>query len=398
MIDKKNKNWFTLIEVLIGIFITSIMIIAAFQAFTAILVWKVRLIEDTDIQQESFFFSQKLFEAVKKWWTLDYEEYFNRKVMDSGLTWNSKYLSGHFNEASGFWNFWKDWDVWSDSNNYGNWFYYCLSWNWVWNKMWTGWCVEKNNSDSFFALSGDKNKDYSWEPQRFWQYSFQFVDYNEDYNSDNWDQDSSTDSAHRINWDWDDETLWDAPRLFESGTGITELYLISWDKKRRTFFRWNVKNDPKKPSNIVDCNFSNQKIPTWSGCLWTIEFLKLDWKDSGINHDNLTGSWLYDGLVDTWLIDKKFTWWEVIVAGTGSMDKYWLPLFDDSINVKKFEILAYPNKDRNLAYDALNADMSPYIRVKLLLTPSWKTKTKIKWKVPEFEFNTTINLTDIYSN
>jgi hypothetical protein len=60
------------------------------------------------------------------------------------------------------------------------------------------------------------------------------------------------------------------------------------------------------------------------------------------------------------------------------MEKYWLPLFDDSINVKKFEILAYPNKDRDLAYSASNIDMSPYVRVKIILTPSWKTKTKIK--------------------
>jgi hypothetical protein len=42
--------------------------------------------------------------------------------------------------------------------------------------------------------------------------------------------------------------------------------------------------------------------------------------------------------------------------------------------------------------------MSPYVRVKIILTPSWKTKTKIKWKIPEFEFSTTINLTNIYSN
>jgi hypothetical protein len=33
----------------------------------------------------------------------------------------------------------------------------------------------------------------------------------------------------------------------------------------------------------------------------------------------------------------------------------------------------------------------------MTLTPSWKVKKRIKWKVPEFNISTTINLTDIFS-
>lgn len=381
---KKNKNWFTLIEVMIWILITSILIIAGFQALTAILVWKVKLIEETDIEQETFFFSQKLFEEIKKWGTLDYEEYFNRNVINKWLS--TKYSSWHFVKASWFWNFWSWWIVWS--NTFWDWFYYCRSWNW--NIVWTWGCVTWKNNLSF--RTWDNWWNFSWKQQRYWEYSFQFMDYNADYNNDGWDEDSDW----FISWDSDDEVLDDAPELFKSWTWITELYLISWDKKRRTFFRWNVKLDPNRPAS-ANCDFSNPKIPTWSGCLWTIQFLKLEWKDWWINH-NKTWSWLYDWLVDTWLIDKSFTGWDEIVAWTRSMEKYWLDLFDDSINVKQFEILAYPNKDRNLAYNADNIEISPYVRLKITLTPSWKTKTKIKWKVPEFNFSTSINLTDIYSN
>ena len=373
-----SSLWFTLIEIMIWIMISSMVIIIWFQAFNAVLVWKVKLIESTNIEKESFKFSQKFFEEIKAWGLIDYEEYFNRKVV-----WNITYSSWHFDKPTWFWNFGKDWNVWVAT--YWNWFYKCRSADGV--KMTGTWCVDNFNTVSW----------QNWEPQRYWEYSFQFIDYNANYDDDwtfdlwdeNWDG--------SIIWDDDDEYLGQWPEVFTSWSGVTELYLISADKTKRTLFRWTVNNDMDAPLSST-CNISDGKSYTWSWCIWTIEFLKLDWKDWWLDHEISVWSneWEYDWVIDTRLIDNDFSWWTDIVAWSDSIN-YWLPLFPNSINVKSFDIRAYPNKDIKLAWKEAGIDISPYIRINMVLTPSWKVKKKIKWKSPEFNISTTVNLTDIFS-
>jgi len=369
-----NKKAFTLIEIMIWILISSMVIIIWFQALNSIMVWKIKLIESTNIEKEAFKFSQKFFEEIKRGWTIDYEEYFNRMAVNSGST--DLYLSGHFRKETWFWNSW----------SVNNWFYYCRSKDWV--QMWTGGCLwDFNNLASW-------NKNDSWNPQRYWQYSLQFIDYNSNYDDDYWDE----------NWDWnivwddDDEYLGSGPELFKAWSWVTELYLISADKRKRTIFRWTIINDPNKPPS-ANCDFSNQQNPTWTWCLWTIEFLQLDWKDWGFNHSK---SWegYSDWIVDTWIINKDFVenaWesWDQIAYW--NVDKYFIPLFPNSINVKSFEVQAYPNADIKQSWKVKDIDLAPYIRIKMVLTPSWKIKKQIKWKIPEFNISTTINLTDIFS-
>jgi len=363
----KNKA-FTLIEILVWILIFSIVIIWGFNALSSVTIWKIKLIQKTNIEKESIYFTQKLFEMIKKWWTIDYEEYFNRKVV-----WTS-YASWHFQKETWFWNFGSWWILYSN-NNFWNEFKYCLSWNWIANKMWINWC---------FTL---------WEYQRYWEYSFQFIDYNSNYNADWWDE----------NWDWnivwdnDDEYLWKWPSVFSWGVDIKEIYLISWNYKIRTILRWNVKKDPDVPT-WVSCNFWNGSSPTWSWCLWTIEFLKLDWKDWGFNHDRFTSwTWLYDWVIDTWLINDNFTWKSNIIAWSwSSYEQYWQPLFPKKMNIENFRVEAYPNKDINLAWKE-HINIYPYLRISFSIAPAWKERLKMKWNFPILNFSTTVNLTDIYS-
>jgi hypothetical protein len=181
---------------------------------------------------------------------------------------------------------------------------------------------------------------------------------------------------------------------------MKELYLISWDKKKRILFRWNVKKDPKAPTT-VPCNISPTNVITWSWCLWTIEFLKLEWRDYGLTH----GSWVtnteathFDWVIDTWLIDKNFSWWAEVVAWSTS-DDYWVSLFPEEINVSDFQVFLYPNKDFDLSWKSVEEDINiaPYVRIKLKLWPSWITKRQIKWKPQDIDFSTTISLTDVFS-
>jgi len=364
---------FTLIEIMVWILIVSIVMIWWFQALSAVTIWKVRLIQKTDIQKESFYFTQKLFEMIKKWWTIDYEEYFNRKVI-----WNTIFSSWHFDKLSWFWNYWTWWTILT--NTYGWGFYYCTSWNWV--QMWTWWCYNNSLNNSLF--------DFTWHQQRYWQYSLQFVDYNSNFNDDGWDENSDW----KIRGDDDDEYIWDWPTTFTGWLDLTELYLLSWDKKIRTIFRWNVEKDSDSPSSVW-CSLNNLNEVTWSGCLWTIEYLKLEWKDWWINH-NKNGPTAYDWLIDTWIINSEFDWWWDIAWEN---DINWVPLFPKTINVSEFKVYAYPNKNIWFAWNNndTSVNISPYIVLKFKLKPSWISRKKIHWAWQELDFSMTINLSDIYS-
>lgn len=382
---KNNQIWFTLIEIMLWVTLFSIVISTGFYAFSSISLSKIKLIEKNDIEKESFFFSEKLFEKIKKWWVIDYEEYFNRKVV-----WNTTFSWGHYLLETWFWNFWSWWTVWT--NNYGDYFYLCRSWNsesesmasWSVNPEW--WCWNNNLNNNAWS--------FSWIYQRFWQYTFQFIDHNSNFNDDNWlpwDEDLDL----NIKWDDDDENLWIWPEVFSGSWKVQELYLLGGNKKTRTFFRWNVIKDPKAPS-WVNCDFTNPETPTWSWCLWTIEFLKLNLKDWWIDHSK-SWSWLYDWTPDTWIIDPNFawTWWLVAWSNTWS---YWVSLFPDSINISDLKFYLYPNKDLRLSWKEWWAvNFSPYLRISYKLTPSWGKRWWIKWKIPELYFSTTISLSDLFS-
>jgi hypothetical protein len=381
MNNNNLKLWFTLIEILVWITLFSIIVTSWFYAFSAVSIWKIKLIWKTDIEKESYFFSERLFEEIKKWWLIDYEEYFNRKVV-----WDTQFLSWHYLLPTWFWNFGSWWSLWTTI--YWDHFYYCRSWIWVANFMWTWWCYN--------TLFNNYWASWNWNYQRFWEYNFQFMDYNSNMNFDTlvlWDENGDS----NIVWDDDDENLWIWPEVFANSWEVQELYLISWNKRLRTLIRWNVIEDPDK-SPSTTCTFWTWKTPSWSWCLWTIEFLKLDLKDWWINHDKTTWSWIYDWTPETWIINPDFawTWWVIAWSNTWN---YWVPLFPKSINVKDVQFYIYPNKDINLAWkDSLvSSNFSPYLRIKYTLTPSRDKRKWMKWKIPEMTFSTTITLSDLFS-
>lgn len=386
----KTKKAFWVVEIIVWITIVSIVIISWFQAYSKVMIWKISLIEKTSMQKDSFYFTEKLFQLIKEWWTIDYEEYFNRKVVWTITS------SWHYLSPTWFWNFWKWWNI--GTSNYWNLYYYCRSMHWV--PMWINWCFNNNWSDDFSA-----NIDWTnfWaidlDPQRYWQYSFQFIDYNSNASSNLWDENWNW----IIVWDDDDEFLWLWPVAFEAWVDLKEIYLISWDKKTRTLIRWNVKQDPYAPV-WNDCTMTwSWYISTSSDwCLWTIEFLKLEWQDWWMNHDStlIDTDWTqYDWVIDTWIIDRQFTWWDIVVAWSNSTN-YWQPLFPENIHVSDFRVFMYPNIDPVNSWKSTDSDknISPYLVLNFKIKPSWKTRIKLRNEWRELNFTTTINLTDIYSN
>jgi hypothetical protein len=241
--------------------------------------------------------------------------------------------------------------------------------------MWTGWCVKEFNT-VWNSVVG--------QPQRYWQYSFNFFDYNSNKDEDKynwnlllWDEDWDW----NIIWDNDDENLWIWPETF-SWSKVDEIYLISADKRKRTLFRWRTFKDEDKETEKR----------------WTIEFLRLSWKDWWFEHSK---SWtgFSDWVIDTWIIDKDFTWWDEIIAGKWWTDNFWQPLFWKNVNVKNPEFYLFPNKDLKLSWKDISdrINISTYMRIKMTLSPSYSARKWFRWKIPEIKINTTINLTDIYS-
>ncbi|MDD4151123.1 MAG: prepilin-type N-terminal cleavage/methylation domain-containing protein [Candidatus Gracilibacteria bacterium] len=380
---KQNKIGFTLIEILLAITIFSIVIIAGFQALSRVNIGKVKLYTETDIEKQAFYFSEKMFEMIKGAGTVDYEEYFNRKVVG-----DTSYASGHFDKPTGFGNFGSGGNL---ASNYGDLFYYCLSGIGI--SMGTGGCYNNNFNTYGTDLIG--------KLQRYGEYYYQFIDYNS-----NQDDDASQcgagfsigdeDCDGNIMRDDDDEYLGVGPEVFTGGTNVKELYFISGDGKKRTFFRWNVKVDPDAPASFSGCTISSTDgTAIGSGCLGNIQFLKLDGKDWGFSHDK-SGTGLYDGVIDTWLYDENI-YGTGLIAGTGTIqeqDSKWVDIFPNYINVKDVSFFIYPNKDYNYNWgdQGGQSNISPYVRLNLTLTPAWKKKGGIKGKIPEIKFSTSIAL------
>ena len=384
---------FTLIEMMTSILIVAIILIWAFEAMTSLGFWKIRLMQKTTTQKQMLYFSEKLFEMIKYWGTIDFEEYFNRKVVD-----NTTYWSWHYATATWFWNYWPNWTPWTAT--YGNWYYYCLSWNLA--SMWTDGCVDSFNIDTI-DLSRPFNKDqnYAWKPQTYWQYSFQFRDYNSNQDTDNWDEDGNGTSI--IIWDDDDNYFGKWPNVFATGAQVQELYLINWVKRQRTFFRYNVWLDPYAPPGST-CTSS-----TWDGlnftgtwCLWNIEYLVMDGRDWWLDHiqwnsDSTENDWV----IDTWLISEKFTWNQTTIAGNTAdpVNDYWQQLFPENIHVTQFSIFPHPNIDEDRAWAITDeqVNVSQYVRIHVGMMPAWRERKVLKWEPREYKYSTTINLTDIFS-
>lgn len=370
---RKKNSAFTLIEIMLWILIVTMVIIWWFQALSSVTLGKIKLMEKTDIVKDSFYFSEKFFEEIKKWWTIDYEEYFNRKVI-----WNAT-GSWHYSSPTWFWNFWNGGSLWNPT--YWNGFYYCRS---TTASMWIWGC---------YNIATYNNLGITNWPQRYGQYVFQFIDYNANKNNDSWDE--NWDGNFR--WDDDDENLWEWPTIFTWWTDVREMYLISWDRKKRTLFRWNWITDINKPSTVLDCDGSSTTF--WTGCLGTIEFLRLEWKDWWLSHNSWTTSTgSFDGIIDTWIIDKEFTWWAEVIAGSTST-WYRQPLFPNSMSVTELRVFMYPNTSIKYAWkNLLSSEVNPYAKIQISLSPSWKKRWAMKWKIPKIDFSTTVNLTDYFSN
>lgn len=402
MLSQKRKylshRAFTLIEILVGILIVTIIFIAWFQALSSVWIAKIKMIEKSEIEKESYLAAEMFFELIKKGGTIDYEEYWNRTAMDTDpISGNfaPEYSSWHYLERSSFW-------------NYGQ-HYLCISL--PGNLMGTWGCLNDHNVRGNAILLHSNLEGFQ---QKYNRYKIQFIDYNSDADNDNGDEDGVgtgwSATSGLVMGDEDDLVLGVGPEAFPLNRNMSELYLINLAGTQRTFFRWKVMQDPYAPSG-ASCNNLDSQIPTGSGCLGTIQVLKMTGLDEGYDHGVYAGTagdgiWDNDGEIDTWIIDEAFD--PHYATGTNPhgaagilalswAEAYWQDIFSDSLNIVSFEVYPYPNKD--LSYSWRDTDPSirvaPYVQIKMIVQPSWKKKKMIRWAVPQVEISTTIALSDL---
>ena len=373
---------------LFAMIITSVIL-----AVQSLMIARTKTLNRVALLEELYFFSEQLFTGIKDGWTLDYEEYWNRKAV--GVTTQS----GHYQFPTGVGNYGKNGNL---SATYGIGIYLCRSNSGtvlplVW--MGTGGCVENHNNGWAGYLAGTPDT-FSWSYQRYGEYLAQFTDYNGNIDDDLGNED--TDASGSIIWDDDDRLTGDVPEVFTGS--VQELYLINKWSKKRTYFRWNIQQDPN--NTTTTCDYAT---PTNSGCIGNVQVLKLKWLDIGYSHSGLTTERsAYDGLIDTWVCveDGQCIWPQLasstddIATGSGVE---WVNMFPDTINVKYLSFQAYPIKDPWLSWSAPDATQGttqispfihPYVRMNLEMGFSAGKRRTLRNEDPTISISTSISLAD----
>lgn len=389
----KNNAGFTLVEIILAMTVFAIIMTSVLLSVETLSITRIKTENRVKLLEELYFFSEQLIANVKEWWTVDYEEYWNRKSY-STVVWSGNVIIGQiswtYTLPTWVGNYGSWWSI--GTSLYGSALYYCASWSWT--RMWTWWCLTWFNKPS--VLSWGVAGSYSSKYQRYWQYILQYMDHNSNFDSDWWDEDG-------IGWiigDEDDKDIWNWPTVLSWST--PELYLINPLEKTRLYFRYIVRKDP---GTTDTCTISS----TWvlsSWCMWNVQILRMNWLDIGYAHTGASsdGS-AFDWKVDTWILHPNWTgtgpivpWWTL---ATGHDDE-WVDLFPNTINVKSLKFYVYPEKDPWISWYEKDCTVPactspfihPYVRIQMTVWFTWWKRRVLKNDDPTISINTTVTLWD----
>ncbi|HBB27011.1 TPA: hypothetical protein DCZ36_00755, partial [Candidatus Gracilibacteria bacterium] len=114
-----NSSGFTLVEMLVSITIFAIIIIMAFDSMSNIGILRTMVSSRLDLNNELYSATEKFIDLIKTGGDIDYEEYWNRKVVGANAS------SGHYSIFSGYGNYGSG----GVGASYGDGLYYCRSGN-----------------------------------------------------------------------------------------------------------------------------------------------------------------------------------------------------------------------------------------------------------------------------
>ncbi len=327
-----KKKGFTLLEVIIAITCFFLILVVIINMYTRMINLKYNIQAKTNVIQNTYLAMEKISLLLKDY-TIDYEEYFNRKNV-----WCDTY-SENFTRDVGTTGYCQNFTAYGNNNNIEGFnptahrVYFCTT-NKVWNPPYIIWSPGISNG------SGCLNTGQ----QSFGWYRRQFRNVLGNENIMKW------------------------PDAIDDADNTQELYLISQDGKSRIFIRRALQESGDRNNDGMISGDSEQR--------YTLQILKLKWFDAGSNHDfdvnNSSG--VYDGNIDTRACDyaQGFichgSWvWSTYNEYKLPLDQNdgWVNLFEKNITISDRNLLIYPTKNPQYAAAEENVQINPYFTISM---------------------------------
>ncbi len=388
-----KKKWFTLYEMIIAMTLF-FLVISLVMKFYVLMIWSKRWLEWRQFLVQNSYSIMERLQVQMKNYTIDYEEYFDRRLM-----WCDKMVA--LNDASDF-----NRDV---GNNW-----YCDIFTSYWNQNNIPWYVNSEHHLYYCSSLVQENypafpnqvyqsninlKNWSWcfidawmsaQHQSFGEYHKNFFDVNE--------------NADTITWavnDDDDEDLWKWPIAIWDNEHVQELYLISKDNRKRIFIRRAL---------ISSGDFD------WTGWAdkdsekrYTLQILKLRWFDIWDDHflDNTNNHWAHDWQIDTRTCDYSnwflcqwnniwivYSWYNL----PKNVNDWRINMFAWNITLSKRNIKIYPTSSPFYSRSNPNFQINPYITVSFQVKLYWKQRFEALPNVDAYTYSlqTTFDTKNFY--
>ena len=369
-----RTSGFTLIEVLVGVMLSGMILTAAYAAFQGIIQSQIRLGGVIDIQKSLFYLNEKIASIIHTGGTLDYEEYFNRRVLGYGQD---------FIDINGIKTF-----TFQTPSHYGNGdsngkppIYVCgFTSNSVTgeecmatNAMWLP-VTTPGTLPTFNAVLHNQ--------QAYGQYRELAFNYGSSLPSP-----IKLPSILPIN----DANL---PTL--ATEGIPELYLIKKltdGSYERTYFRQVYINpDPKAP--CASGQLQN--------CLWVLQMTRL----VSCDRMKVDGTPWADGIIDAWIPDQEFsnatkplTCGDIVASNiqVAAKDLAWVNISSPDMDIIQAHFLPSPTKIPSLMSGSGEPAISPTIDISLEVQLSDEAIRRgflNKMNNPTYTLSTTFDLAD----
>lgn len=393
------KKTFTLVETLVVSVIIGVVLTTCITLYFKMIDVRVEVQAKQSLMQNTNALMERLNILIKDY-TIDYEEYFNRKMYgcDSTaaatagdlFTW-SVGANAYCDQFTHFGNVWANTATWK--------LYHCSSSSLVSNtNSDAGWnaLIRETNMAANQGCWATASSFFGWNNlQAYGQYSRQFKDVRSDADGQNW--------AVR---DPDDVDRGLGPKAIWDQNNVQELYLISKDWTQRLILRRAL---------LGSGDFDNSWVVGDSDVdmFYGLQMLKLRGFDAGQLHDftNTTAAnkGLYDGVIETWACDAS-SWF--VCGGSNinypwmtynlpnSINDGWVSVFPSDITIVNWSMSISPSTLWSYAWadDAMQINPSITFRLKNKLYGwpwSWQFNPQ-RLNSYELEVDTTFNVKNTY--
>lgn len=394
---KQKPKAFTLLEMIIVMTAFFLLMVIIVQMYTKIVQIKYWVEARQTILQNSYYMIEKLNVELKDF-GIDYEEYFNRKLVGCDGTQIDNNFVRDVDSNKANW-YCDNFTAYGNQNSYINSdasrtpnlhkIYFCSS------KTWYSWPDEvvikepniQNGSWCFQAL-----RFTTPARQAFWQYKNHFIDVKNDVDF----------LASAVN-DNDDEDVWIWPKAIGDTKNIQELYFISQDKTERLLLRRAlVASGDRDRNGIISGDIEHR---------YTLQMLRLKWFDAGENHNfDVNSPGLYDGKIDTRACDFS----QGFICNGAPIDTTlysgynlpldqndgWVNLSEKNITLSDRGISIYPDTKWDYAWKQDAAQINPYIQLRFQSKLYGETRARrLWWSIDNFQITlqTTFNTRGVYT-